>query len=475
MNRKYKYLIKNIGTLTIANFGTKILSFFLIPLYTNILTTGEYGTYDLYSTTISLLIPILTFSVIDATLRYSLESDENKSEVFTIALKRIILSTLIVIAIILINNLFNFFEIFKLYSTYFIMLYFSEILYSLLSNFSRGLEKIKEVAIAGIINSIVILTGNILLLVVFKQGLKGYFVANILGYIIPIIYFSFILKIWNYINLNKVNKKLKNEMFTYSKPLIFNTIGWWITNVSDRYVVTIICGISANGVYSVSYKIPSILNVFQTIFNQAWTLSAVKEYDKNSKEFYSKVYKIYNLGMVLVCSLLIIGDQLLAKLLYSNNFYEAWKYAPFLMISVVFGALSGLLEGVFVATKDTKAIAKTTIIGAIVNTILNIILVKCIGTLGAAIATLISYLVVWILRIIDTNKVMKMDIDYRKNVFSYILLTLQSITLLINLKIIPKYTIELAIFNIICITYFKDIKYYLKKIGNRKIMKNDEK
>nr|HAK42623.1 polysaccharide biosynthesis protein [Clostridium sp.] len=60
---KYKYLAKNMGFLTISNFGTKILSFFLVPLYTSILTTEEYGTYDLFNTTIGILVPFLTLNV----------------------------------------------------------------------------------------------------------------------------------------------------------------------------------------------------------------------------------------------------------------------------------------------------------------------------------------------------------------------------------------------------------------------------
>ena len=56
---KYKYLFKNIGIMTISNFGTKILSFLMVPLYTNLLSTSEYGTYDLYQTTLFLFVPIL--------------------------------------------------------------------------------------------------------------------------------------------------------------------------------------------------------------------------------------------------------------------------------------------------------------------------------------------------------------------------------------------------------------------------------
>ena len=73
MMANYKYLIKNIGILVLGNFTTKLLSFFLIPLYTASLTTTEYGSFDLINTTIGLIIPIFTFNILEGIFRYSLD------------------------------------------------------------------------------------------------------------------------------------------------------------------------------------------------------------------------------------------------------------------------------------------------------------------------------------------------------------------------------------------------------------------
>lgn len=461
---KYRYLLKNIGLLSLSNFGSKILSFILIPLYTNLLTTEEYGTYDIYTTTIALLIPILTLNIINAVLRFSLDKEKNKRNVFSVGLKMVFLSFVYLLILIILNNVFHVFFVFEEFWLYFILLYIGEVFYSLLTNFGRGIENIKQVAVAGIINSIVILFFNIILLLKFKLGLKGYFIANILGNFIPVIYLIYKLKIWKYIFLGIEDRKLKKEMTEYSKPMIFNTIGWWITNVSDRYVVTLICGVSVNGIYSVAYKIPSILNIFQTIFNQAWTLSAVREYDDNSSEFYTNIYKLYNFGLVIMCSILILFDKIIAKILFAKDFYEAWKFAPFLMISVIFGALSGLLEGIFIANKNTKVIARTTIIGAIINVTFNIIFVNIIGAIGAAISTLIAYIIVWCIRIIDTNKIIRVNVEYKKHIFSYLLLLLQALILWMSCDLKIIYIFETIIFGIIVCIYFGEIKKLIIRI-----------
>lgn len=465
--KKYKYLFKNVGLLTISNFGSKILSFLLVPLYTSLLTTGEYGTYDLYVTTASLMAPVLTLNIVDSVMRFSLDENSRKNEVFTVGFRDVLRAVIIFAVLVALNYGFGIIGVFNQYPGYFILYFILSIFYDLLSQFARGMEQILDLAIAGILNSVTLLSLNILFLSVLKLGLDGYFLANCIGFAIPILYLSLRLKIWNKIVFRFKNKVLKKDMERYSRPIIFNTISWWINNVSDRYVVTWLCGVDDNGVYSVAYKIPSILNAFQTIFSQAWTLSAVKEFNEEGAKFYSDVYKIYNAGMVLICTVLIAGDRLIARILFANEFFEAWKYAPFLMISVVFGALSGLLGGIFSAAKQSKAYAKTTVLGAAINTVLNILLVWQMGPVGAAIATMVAYIIVWIARIIESRKIVKVDINFRKDGLSYVLLIVQSALLICIEHSVIRYAVQAAVVIIVFLINKNEILLFVKKAADK--------
>ena len=462
---KYKYLLKNVGLLTISNFGTKILSFILIPIYTNYLTTAEYGTFDIYATTISLLTPLLTLNIIEAVMRFSLDTNSLKKDIFSIGIKHIAISIFILMVFVIINKVIGIFPILNEYWILFLLLYITDVFYSICTQFSRGLEKVKSIAISGAMNTIVLLLLNVTFLVYFKMGLKGYFLSYILSYIFPTLYLILKNNLYNYIKVEKLDKTTSKIMKKYSIPLIFNTIGWWINNVSDRYIVTWICGVNANGVYSIAYKIPSILNVLQSIFSQAWTLSAVKEINNKKNDFYLKIYKIYNLVFVLTCSLLILLDKPIAYILFSNEFFNAWKYAPFLMISVVFGSLSGLLGGIFSAVKNSKIFANTTMYGAIINTILNVILVKVIGPLGASIATLCAYIVVWGIRLYYAKRIVNLNIDLYKDIISYVILIIQSIAILI-IKNNIIFWIEILLIIILIILNVSDIKILIKNILN---------
>ena len=465
--KSYKYLFKNIGLLTLSQFGTKLLVFFLVPLYTNVLTTSEYGTYDLFNTTISLLIPVVTLNISDAVLLFSLEEKDKHSEAFSIGLKYSLVGFLLSIIFLAFNYIFGIFPTVNKYWYYFPVLFILTAINTFFSAFARGIERVKETAIGGVICSATMIACNLFLLLVLRIGLHGYFVANILGISAQIIYLFISCKLWLYIT-PEIDKRLEEDMRNYSIPLIANNVGWWINNSSDRYIVTWLLGVSEMGIYSVGYKIPSILNMFQTIFSQAWTMSAVRDFDSEDRNgFFSKVYNFYNCGMVLICSCIIITSRILAHFLYSKDFFVAWKYVPFLTIAIVFGSLAGFLGGIFAATKDSKLFGNSTLAGALLNIILNIILVYFIGTLGSAIATLISYYVVWLIRMEHVKKHISLKINLLNHYFSYIVLVIQGALLLFFSDCFKLYIVEIMLFIFLLMMYSK----ILSDIWNKMIKK----
>lgn len=462
--KKYKELFKNLGLLTISNFGSKILTFLLVPLYTNVLTIGEYGTYDLYITTTLLLSPVLSLNIADSVMRFALEKGRNQRDVFTVGFIRILTAISVFAVVVSLNYAFDIIPVFNQFP-FFLWLYFAlSLTYDFLTQFTRGMDKISDLAVAGLLNSATTVALNILFLLVIKIGLTGYFLANCLAFIVPIIYLTLRLKTYKMLNIKFKDKPLKKEMERYSTPIIFNTISWWINNVSDRYIITWILGVEANGIYSVAYKIPSVLNVFQSIFSQAWTISAIKEFDDENKKFYSSIYKIYNFSMVFVCSVLLLFNQLIAKILFAKEFYEAWKYAPFLLISVVFGSLSGFLGGVFSAAKKSTTFAKTTIVGAVINIVLNIALVIKMGAIGAAIATLISYFIVWASRFYEANKIIKFEINLKRDFVSYLILLAQAIIMVLVSNCIIKYISIIVLLIILILINLSEFKTLINKV-----------
>lgn len=433
MRKRLKYLLKNILYLLIGSFGSKILVFLLVPLYTSVLTTSEYGIFDLFVSTVNVLIPLLTLNIMESVLRFSIDLSADTGEVFSVGVKYTSLSIVPISLALIANHYFLFNKTLDVYWYWFLLLYITHAYAQIFLSYARGIGQIKDVSISGFLCSLTLVVSNIYFLLNAKWGLNGYFLANIISALVQILYLFYRTHCYSKIRLFGISKQLEAGMIRYSTPLIANSIAWWVNNLSDRYIISALIGVSENGIYSVASKIPTILSVFQTIFQQAWTLSAVQEFDENdSNGFFSKTYGAYGFLMVSAASVLILFDKLLAHYLYSKDFFQAWRYVPFLLISVVFGALSGFIGGVFSAVKDSKIFAKSTMYGAGINTIMNFMLVPVFGAMGAAFATMTSYFLVWCIRLFHMRKYIKVVMNLKRDIASYVLLLIQSIVLIFS-------------------------------------------
>lgn len=452
-----RYLAKNMLFLTVGQFGTKLLSFFLVPLYTSVLTSAEYGTYDLYSATVSLFVPILTLNIADSTTIFLLDKANSKQGIISISLKYYFCSLVIFAAAICLNLAFKFLPLFNEYPVFLFLMFAVNGLVNLLLCYARGLDRIKDVSVSGVLCSAVMIALNIVFLIPLHLGLKGYYIATICGSLVQIFYLCVSIKIFKFIKFKRQDKSLKKEMLGYSCPMILNTVSWWINSVSDRYMVTAFCGVVANGIYSVAYKIPSILTMFQSIFSQAWTLSAVQDFDSEDKSgFFSRMYSLYNVCMVLLCSVLILADKFIAHILYAKDFYEAWRYVPFLLVSVVFGSLSGYLGGIFSAVKDSRSFASSTVAGAVLNIGLNFFLIRLWGALGAAVATMAIYVLVWAMRLYKAKKIMRLEVSLLRDCVSYVLLVFQCVAMLFSGSFrVWSYVANVAVLVLLCVFYRK--------------------
>ena len=457
---KQKYLIRNVGILTISNFASKVLVFLLVPLYTSVLSTGEYGTADLLTSTISIFTPLLTLNIVDAVMRFTMDEKYEKQEVFLIGERYTFIGIAIVLFLLLMNHFCQFSHVIKKYEAFILGSYSLGTLNNLLTQFAKGLEKIKQMAIAGVIGTFSTVLLNILFLLVLNMGLKGYLLTMVVSALLQFIYLFFSIGVYKYQKISKISAKYKTEMLMYCVPLLATTIGWWINSASDKYVVTFFLGMSANGILSVAYKIPQIINTLQSIFSQAWQISAIKEYgEEDTAVFYGKTFSTINLLMVFVCSALIILTRPMAYILYAKEFYNAWKYVPFLLISSVFNSASGLLGPILAAKKDSKAMMRSAIVGAGANIILNILLVYFIGIQGATIATMVCSYIIYSVR----RNAVGTDIK----IFGYSCIWITWVMLVVQAMVeiyLKVYWIELLIIFGILILNYKYIKVLLNQI-----------
>ena len=425
---KYKYLAGNIALFTISNFVSKILVFLLVPFYTNVLSTADYGIADVMQTTLLLLVPMLTVNMGEAALRYGIDRSDKRGEIFRIGIKYVSGACLVTAAGCAVGCIFVKNEI-RWFLFLFVFLFMTNCMYEFLILYFQGCEKVKLVVAGSVSSTAVLLSGNIVLLLVVKMGLNGYLLSQMLAFTFASVLMLFLGRSEYGLSVT-VSKDFEKELLAYGRPMIAYSTGSWINNAADRYLVSLIKGVAVNGLYGVAYKIPAMLTVFQRIFAQAWQMSATKSYeDDNSSEFFSTMYNAYNTFMVVGCSFLILTVRLFAWLMFKKDFYEAWRFVPPLLISVVFGALTGFLGSICLAYKDSKAMGWATGTGACVNIVLNLILIPGYGAMGAATATAVSYYLMYLLAFIKVRRYVKPEVRLIRDYSSYLLLAAESVVM----------------------------------------------
>lgn len=420
MHKRYKKLFTDTALFAISNFGSKILTFLLVPLYTSILNTDEYGVIDILTTTVNLLYPILTLSIYDATLRFALDKKYDKKAVLSTSI--IITIVAMIVLMIFTPFIYGGDNLFGQYWLFLVGIFFTTSLQMCLSNYIKGCEKTKIYAIQGIIYTLTFLGFNILFLVIIKIGLHGYLFSIILAGMISCIYMIISSNCIKDIVPLHIDRGICKEMLAFSIPMIPTSIAWWINSSADKYMILGIVGVSANGLYGVAHKIPTIFTSFSYLFSQAWRISAISSYnDSDKKTYYSKVYKTYSLICIYACVFLTHASQFVAKIIFKADYYQAWIFVPPLVIAALFEAYAGFLASIYAAAKKTQFLSVSTGVGAFVNVSLNYLLINYLGTIGAAIATMISFIVVWSMRLIVMRKFMPININYLKSILSLML------------------------------------------------------
>lgn len=413
-----KELIKNTFIIAVGNLSTKILIFFLLPFYTSILSTNDYGTYDLLITFSSFIVPIVTLLLEESMFRFLIDckGEQEKKEIISQTVIFIFLSTLIFSLLYLILSFFIKIPFFNIFILYII----SSIMITLANCLSRGLGEIKLYTFTNFISSLLVVILNIVLIVKLNYGISSLLISSVISNFIVFILVFVKLDIKKYISIKKYNKKKMYEMIKYSLPLIPNSLSWTIINLSDRIIISNILGVSYNGIYSMANKFPCLMDTIYGFFYTSWKENAAKVYeDYDSKKYYNKVYIVLKDFMWSVVVMLIAVLPFIFDIFIKKDFSQAYIYIPLLILAMYFSNMSGFFGGIFSAYKKTKIMGVSSVIGAIINVIINIILIKQIGLWAASISTLLATLIIYLYRKRILNKYIKLERNLSKIILSY--------------------------------------------------------
>lgn len=404
-------LFKNTIIILLGKVCTQFISYLLLPIYTTVLSAEEYGTLDLLITYTILIAPIITLQIEAAVFRFLIDVRDDFSGISDIITNSITYIGCVMAVFLFGYIIFNCFIDFK-YAVPFAVCVITNALISLFLQLARGVGNNITYAIGSIISGVFTIVFNIIFIVIFPFGVIGMLSATAIAQILAVIYIAVKIKVFQYFDFKRLNLTSIKEMLKYSLPLIPNSLSWWIISVSDRTLVSLFLGVDLNGILAVATKLAAIeVNVF-AVFNISWTESvAVHINDEDGAEYISNItnhcFKLFGAGgMVLIMICAVFFENLVG-----SNFQGAYNLIPLLVIGGVFNILQTLYGIIYIGLKDTKQLSKSSIMAALINISIDLLLIKTIGIYAAVISTICSMLFLFAYRYLNVNKIINIKLD----------------------------------------------------------------
>ncbi len=426
MRREGK-LVKNTVTLSVGTFFPKLVAIFTLPILTAQLTKTEYGTFDLVSTLVALLLPVVTLQIQSAAFRFLIDCRNDVYKISIIVTN--IFAVIVPISLVVLSILYFCLNSIDPITRLIICIYFFvDILYIAIQQIARGLSFNVSYSIASIILSL----QNIIMLLIFVLhlgwGLLGTLVSLIISYIVSMIFLISKIRKYCIISYDFISLSSIKEMITYSWPMVPNNLSNWVLALSDRLIITAFLGVEANAVFAVANKIPYLFTTVQSTFTMAWQENAsMASGDSDACEYYSKIFdNVFSLLSGMMAGLIAFTPILFSQLI-KGDYDEAYFQMPLLFLAMLFSCLSSFLGGIYVACKKITSVGVTTIVAAACHVIINLALIHKMGITACSVSTLVSYLVLVLYRMLDLKRIQSIKYNYKKIAIYLFILTIMSV------------------------------------------------
>lgn len=409
-----KQLAKNTMILAVGKISTQSISFFLLPLYTAVLSREDYGAVDLVTTYAALLMPLILWQIDQALFRFLIDARNMTAE------KNKILTTILLFGSVqgvVLTAVFFVVPIFRSssYHWYILYLLLANVASTIMLQTARGLGDTVGYTIASSISAIVQVMGNLIFLAL-GLGAEGMLTASILGHIATAVFLFVREQLWHCIDWRLTDAELLRQMLRYSLPLVPNALSWWAITASDRVIVSAALGTAVTGLLSVGHKFSTVYITVYRIFDLAWTESAALHIHAPARErdaYFSEV--ITDMFRLFMCAAIgiIACMPFVFPCLVNPQFGEAYNLVPFFMLASMFHVVVGLYSVIYVALKKSSQIAKTSAFAGIINIAVHLLLLPSCGMYAAPLSTVAGFGAMAIYRYIDLRKYVQLRLEKR--------------------------------------------------------------
>ena len=459
--------LKSTVVYLLGNVLIKMISFFMIPIYTKYINPADYGIYDLHIAYVTFLSSILFLDIWGGIMRFMFDykSKNDKAKPIVSGSAIFLISTLIYTVLVFIFNMFmdiNFIGLLYLYGLFMNLQH-------LFGYIARGYGKNILYASSGLIGSFVTIVCNIVLLVYLRMGYEALYISSCIGFFINILIIFTGIKSYKFFSVKYFEKKLFKEMYVYALPLCINSVAYWFLTSYNKIVINNSLSSHENGLYAIAAKFGVAVNLFTSCFQMAWqelTFSKSGTSRKELGEFYSTGINEYIKFLGIGVLIMLPAINVFFPYIVNESYHDAINIVPFYLLATISSAISSFLASIFSTIKKTNYIFKTTLAGSIVNIISIYLLIGSLGVQAASISLFIGFTVNVIRRISILRRYIDLKINYR-------FLLLYSVPLIIiifvylNLSVVYNIIIEVIILSVSIYIYRDKIMYFKNRLEKK--------
>jgi len=406
-------LLKNIVIFVLGTVFNKGMNFFILPILTYYLTKDDYGMIGIITSVVTISsIYIGFFPSTFVMVKYSKYGKEKMAEYISNILVLMFISFLAVVLLLYLSKDF----IFASYGdsgylvVYIAFLCFFQVFWQQLTTIIQLEKDALKFVLYQFIQTIATIGLALLLIIHFSWGWEGKFYAELSIFFISACYSLYYLRKNGYIKLDFDPLKLK-ELFNYLFPLSFFIVGLYLMGTIDKIFLANLVSLEAAGIYAIAITMSIVINMVFDAVLRAWEPYMYELLDKNSHQSNIKVVKVtylYSAFVIAVMFAYILFVPYLFDIMIDDKFNEALLYIPILIVAYSFEGLRKPISGLLNHLDKVKIVGTITFLAAILNIILNIVLIKEYSTYGAAYATAISFIFLYIVTFYYTHKYCKL-------------------------------------------------------------------
>lgn len=417
-------LMSDTVALAFGSMAGRLIGLLLLPLYTYTLSRSQFGAVELITTAIDLAVPVLFLCLSEGALRFLMSPDEVAERVVFTALVFLAAGTALIWASAAIAALW----LSPVGCALIAAVLSLQATSALLGAWARASGRVRSYAASGVAQAIAVAGSSAVFLLYLDLGVAGYLMSLCVGLGVGIGVLAARLPI-NTAGAGSFDRMLLGRMLSFSAPLVPNVALWWMTNLSGRFFLAYWSGVGAVGLFGVATRISAILVMATTIFSQAWQLAANRstEIDDRAQreEFYSSVLRFYIAFLAIAMSSVLVALRPLIDLVASPEFFDSWRIVPPLMGGAVFAALSAFMGTIYMAVMESGRILLTTVVGGGLALVFNLLLIPVGGAIGAATAILLAFAGLFVVRLVDTRRFVRVSLSSTLGGLALLLIAVQ--------------------------------------------------